>query len=48
MKKFNAILTITTVLIACSSLFFAMFGQFEAMLLGLSISFISSLFIKNL
>jgi phosphatidylserine synthase len=46
MTKRNSLLTILTVSIACSSIFFAMFGQFEAMLLGLTISFINSLFIK--
>ncbi|CAB5194807.1 hypothetical protein UFOVP174_33 [uncultured Caudovirales phage] len=46
MKKLNALLTISSVLIASSSLFFAMFGQFQAMLLGLSISLALTLFIK--
>lgn len=46
MKKLNGILTITTVLIGCTSLFFAMFGQFQAMLLGLTVSFAITLFIK--
>jgi uncharacterized membrane protein len=46
MTKRNSLLTIAAVLIACTSLFMAMFQQFEAMLLGLTISFITSLFIK--
>lgn len=47
MKTLNAILTISTVAIACTSLFFAMFQQFEMMLLSLTIAFINSLFINN-
>jgi hypothetical protein len=47
MKTLNAILTISTVTIACTSLFFAMFQQFELMLISLSFSFFTSLFIKN-
>jgi hypothetical protein len=46
MKKLNAFLTIGSVLIACTGLFFAMFGQFEIMLLCISTSFITSLLIK--
>jgi len=46
MTKKNSFLTIATVLIACTSLFMAMFQQFETMLICLLISFITSLFIK--
>lgn len=42
----NATLIISAVVVSIFSLGFAMFGQFDAMLIGLGIAFTTSLFIK--